>query len=68
MFQHFCDLFAAYYIIAISNFKKHRTLHYMVFCSKNHIESYVGQYFIDTQANRDLVISSHSFFIIIKNV
>jgi hypothetical protein len=68
MSQHFCDLFVGYYIIAISNFRKHLTLHYMVFCLKNHIKSYVGQYFLSNQANHDLVISSHSIFISIKGV
>ncbi len=32
--------------------KKHLALHYMIFCSKNHKESCMGQYFLDTQANR----------------
>ncbi len=33
--------------------KKHLALHYMVFCSKNHTDGCVGQYFLDTQANYD---------------
>jgi hypothetical protein len=33
--------------------KKHLTLHYMVFCLKNHTKNCVGQYFLYTQANRD---------------
>jgi hypothetical protein len=54
MSQHFCDVFVAYYIIATSIFiKKHLALHYMIFCLKNHPESCVGQYFLDTQANHD---------------
>jgi len=30
---------------------KHFILHYMVFYSKNYIETYVGQYFLNIQAN-----------------
>ncbi len=36
-------------LLQFQNFiKKHVILHYMVFCSKNHIKSCVGQYFLDT--------------------
>jgi hypothetical protein len=41
MFQHFCDVFVTYYIIAIF-IEKHLGLDYMVFCLENHIKSCVG--------------------------
>jgi hypothetical protein len=37
--------------------RKHLTLHYMVFCLKNHTKRCVGQYFLDIQTNRDPMAS-----------
>jgi hypothetical protein len=37
--------------------KKHLTLHYVIFCLKIHTKSYLGQYFVYTQANHDPINS-----------
>jgi len=59
IFKHFCDVFVAYYIIAIQIFiKKHLALHYIVFFSKNYTKTCVGQYFLHTQVNQIHILSS----------
>jgi len=58
MSQLFCDVFIAYYIIAISNLHK-RTPSialYGILFEKSQ-ESYVGQYFLYIQINHDPIIS-----------